>query len=60
MIGRSGSRSTAEIVDYALGELLGGLLPFQMPAEKDGKSRVKVLSSHLMAAARLVLELEAK
>jgi hypothetical protein len=59
MIGGSGSRSTAEIVDYALGELLAGLLQFQMPAENDRKSKVRPPSSHLMAAARVVLEVQA-
>jgi len=58
MIGGSGGRSTAEIVDYALGELLAGLLQFQMPGEKDGKSKVKAPSGHLISAVRVVLEVE--
>jgi hypothetical protein len=58
-IGGSGNRSTAEIVDYALGELLGGLLQFQIPAEKDGKSQSKSPSNPLMEAARVLSGMEA-
>lgn len=56
MIGGSGGRSTAEIVDYALGELLGGLLQFQMAVEKEGKTNVRALSDHFVAGDRVVLE----
>lgn len=55
----SGSRSTAEIVNYALGELSGGLLQFQVPGEKDGKGPSKSPSNYLMAAARAILWVEA-
>ena len=59
MIGGSRGRSTAEIVDYVLGELLGGLLQFEMPVEKDGKNQSKNSSGHLMVAAQVLLGVEA-
>lgn len=43
--GGRGERSTAEIVDYALGELLAGFLQYQMPGEKESKSNVRTKGS---------------
>ncbi len=39
MINGSGNRSTAEIVDYTLNELLAGVLEFEMHAEKEPRSK---------------------
>jgi DNA-directed RNA polymerase subunit K/omega len=55
-----GSRSTAEIVDYALNELLAGSLEFKMDPEKEPKSAVPPSRNHPNTASREVLEVEAR
>lgn len=58
----SGNRkqSTAEIVDYALSGLLAGVLEFEMRGEKEPKSKAPLSQSHLNAASREVLEVDAR
>jgi hypothetical protein len=60
MTGGCGSRSTAEIVDYALNELLAGALEFKVHAEKEPKSAVPLSRSHPNTPSREVLEVEAR
>jgi hypothetical protein len=60
MTGGCGSPSTAEIVDYALNELLAGALEFKMHVEKEPKSAVPLSSSHPNTPSREVLEVEAR
>lgn len=53
-------RSTAEIVDYVLSELLAGVLEFESHGEKEPKSKAPLSHSHLNTAPREVLEVEAR
>jgi len=53
-------QSTAEIVDYALSELLAGVLEFEMHGEKEPKSKAPLSRSHTNAASGEVLEVEAR
>jgi DNA-directed RNA polymerase subunit K/omega len=53
-------QSTAEIVDYALSELLAGVLEFDMHGEKEPKSKAPLLRSNPNTASREVLEVEAR
>ena len=49
-----------QLVDHALNELLAGVLEFEMRAEKEPKSKAPLSHSHLNAASREVLEVEAR
>lgn len=60
MMDANENRGTAELVDYALGELLAGVLEFEMRGEKEPKSKAPLLHSHLDAASRDVLEVKAR
>jgi DNA-directed RNA polymerase subunit K/omega len=60
MMGANENRGIAELVDYALGELLAGVLEFEMHGEKDPKSKAPRSHSILIAASREALEVEAK
>jgi DNA-directed RNA polymerase subunit K/omega len=60
IINGSGNRSTSEIVDYALNELLAGVLEFEMHGEKESKSKAPLSHSHPNSASRTALEVEAR
>lgn len=60
MMSSNRGQSTAEIVDYALSELLAGALEFEMHGEKEPKSKATLLHSHPIAAFREVLKVEAR
>ena len=51
--------STAELVDYALSELLAGALEFEMPGEKEQKNETNVQHTQLRVTSREALEVEA-
>jgi DNA-directed RNA polymerase subunit K/omega len=60
MMSANQDQSTAEIVDYALSELLAGVLEFEMHAEKERRSEAPLSHRHLNAASRDVVEVEAR
>lgn len=60
MMSANRDQSTAEIVDYALSELLAGVLEFEMHGKKEPKSKAPLSHSHPNAASREVLEVEAR
>jgi DNA-directed RNA polymerase subunit K/omega len=59
MMGGIGNRNTAEVIDYALGELLDGVLAFEMPGKKVRKSEPPLANSPSIVTISEALELEA-
>jgi DNA-directed RNA polymerase subunit K/omega len=53
-------RSTAEIVDYALGELVAGLLKFEMKGQIEPKSIDLPLCSQANPASSEIVEVQAR
>ncbi len=56
MMRANGNRSTVELVDHALNELLDGVLEFEMHPQKEPKSKAPLSYSHLTAVWKEVLE----
>ncbi len=59
MMSANRNRSTAELVDYVLGELLDGVLEFEMLGEEIREPK-HLRHSQVTAASREVLEVEAR
>jgi DNA-directed RNA polymerase subunit K/omega len=59
MMSADGNRSTVELVNHALNELLAGVLEFEMHAEKELKSKAPLSYSYLNVACREELEVGA-
>jgi hypothetical protein len=60
MMSTNRDKSTAETVDYVLGELLAGVLEFEMHGETEPKSKAPLLRSHPNVASSEVLEVDAR
>jgi DNA-directed RNA polymerase subunit K/omega len=60
MMSGNRNQSTAEKVDYALSELLTGVLHFEMQGKKEPTNKVPLSRSYPNAASREVLEEEAR
>jgi len=60
IISGNGSRSTAEIVDCALRELLAGVLEFEMHGGERAEKQSAPVAQPRNAASRDVLEVEAR
>jgi hypothetical protein len=59
MMGGIGNRNTAEVIDYALGELQDGVLAFEMPEKKARKNEPPLARSRSIVTVSEALELEA-
>lgn len=60
MMSANREQGTAEIVDYALSELLAGALELETHGEKEPKGNPPLSHSHPDAASKEVLEVEAR